>query len=127
MSSKEDFSEAGEVRVNKLETRVNELEAKLTEANEKLQDEDEVRLTKEEFFNFLETAHLQMKNGNFEQKDRIAKALFSKLYLDAQNNPTFLYKPEFNGLISSPNSRNVLNGDPGGTRTLDTKLKRLVL
>lgn len=116
-----------EERTKKLETRIKELEIELQSVNERLQDEDEVRLTKEEFFRFLETAHLQMRNGDFEQKDLIAKTLFSKLYIDAQNKLIFLYKPEFDGLISSPNTHNVKNGEPGGTRTLDTKLKRLVL
>ena len=87
----------------------------LDEVKDKLQDEDEVRMTKEEFFRFLETAHLQMRNGDFEQKDLIAKTLFSKLYIDHKNRLTVLWKPEFSGLISSPNMHNVLNGDPGGT------------
>ena len=111
-------------RVEKLDDRVKKLETELDEVRDKLQDESEVRLTKEEFFRFLETAHLQMKNGDFEQKDLIAKTLFSKLYLDHKNRLTVLWKSEFDGLISSPN---VHNGEPGGTRTHDTKLKRLVL
>ena len=116
-----------EERVEHLEDRVEKLEIELDTVNDRLQDEDEVRLTKEEFFKFLETAHLQMRNGDFEQKDIIAKTLFSKLYLDAQNKLTVLCKPEFDGLISSPNSYNVHNGESGGARTLDTGLKRPVL
>lgn len=94
------------------------LEAELDEVRDKLQDEDEVRLTKEEFFRFLETAHLQMRNGDFEQKDLIAKTLFSKLYLDHKNRLTVLWKPEFDGLISSPN---VHNGEPGGIRLVQRR------
>ena len=119
--------EESKARVEKLDARVKQLEKELDEVRDKLQDEDEVRMTKEEFFKFLETAHLQMKNGDFEQKHLIAKTLFSKLYIDHKNRLTVLWKPEFDGLISSPNMHNVNNGDPGGTRTLDTKLKRLVL
>ena len=104
-----------EKRVQKLDDRVQKLEAELDEVRDKLQDEDEVRMTKEEFFRFLETAHLQMRNGDFEQKDLIAKTLFSKLYIDHKNRLTVLWKPEFDGLISSPNMHNVLNGDPIGT------------
>ena len=116
-----------EKRVDKLDARVKKLEAELDEVRDKLQDEDEVRMTKEEFFKFLETAHLQMRNGDFEQKDLIVKTLFSKLYIDHKNRLTVLWKPEFSGLISSPNMHNVNNGESGGARTHDTGLKRPVL
>ena len=98
-------------RVDKLDARIKKLEAELDEVRDKLQDEDEVRMTKEEFFKFLETAHLQMRNGDFEQKDLIARTLFSKLYIDHKNRLTVLWKPEFDGLISSPNIHNVKNGE----------------
>lgn len=104
-----------EKRVDKLDARVKKLEAELDEVRDKLQDENEVRMTKEEFFKFLETAHLQMRNGDFEQKDLIAKTLFSKLYIDHKNGLTVFWKLEFSGLISSPNMHNVNNGEPGGT------------
>ena len=69
-------------------------------------------------------AENKMRAGTVVEKDQIARLLFSNLAIDDQNKLIYLLNPEFDGLIKT---EKILNGEPGGTRTLDTKLKRLVL
>ena len=65
-----------------------------------------------------------MKNGNFVQKDQITRILLLNLELDNEKHLIPIWKEVFDGLISS---QAIPVGEPGGTRTHDTKLKRLVL
>ncbi len=113
--------------VKSLEQQITATEKELADVVAKIKDPAKVVATKEEFFKFLETADLQMRNGNFVEKDIVARALFSKLVIDNENKTTALYKTEFDGLISMGNSHHLVNGEPGGARTLDTGLKRPVL
>jgi len=63
----------------------------------------------------------------YDQYIEDLKELFSKLYIDHKNRLTVLWKPEFDGLISSPNMHNVNNGDPGGARILRCKILPFLL
>ena len=113
--------------VKSLEQQIIATEKELADVVAKIKDPAKVVATKEELFEFLETADLQMRNGNFVEKDIVARALFSKLVIDNENKTTALYKTEFDGLISMGNSHHLVNGEPGEARTLDTGLKRPVL
>ena len=113
--------------VSELENQIIDTETKLNQIEAEIKDPAQVALTKDEFFELLETTSLQIKNGTFVEKDIVARSLFSKLVIDGQNKTTALFKTEFDGLISTNKTQHFENGEPGEARTLDTGLKRPVL
>lgn len=113
--------------VSDLSNQVIDTEAKLKQIEDEIKDPAQVALTKDEFFELLETAGLQMRNGTFVEKDIVARSLFSKLIIDDENKTTALCKSEFDGLISLGKTQHFQNGESGGDRTHDTRLKRPVL
>ncbi len=78
---------------------------------------------------------IQTTKENIEKSSRrhyrhvLTLAFISLLSIMFYQQKTILYryKEPFRSLISGPNSGQIACGEPGGTRTLDTKLKRLVL
>ena len=110
--------------IKELQNIIIDLESEIKELDKKLKDPNQIKLNLKEFSNLLKNAKNKMRAGTVVEKDQIARALFSNLKIDNQNKLTYLLNPELDGLIKT---KKILNGEPGGTRTHDTKLKRLVL
>ena len=66
----------------------------------------------------------KIKCGHFIFRD---DEVFPQREIDAQKRVIYRYKSPFNFIFEPEFSTGSPVGDPGGTRTLDTKLKRLVL
>ena len=98
-----------------------------TEINEKIVDPSKLKLTAEKFLNPLNSLDLQMRAADMLQMDLLARKIFLNLEIDQQKTVLFRYKEPFQTLISGVKTSQITCGEPGGTRTLDTKLKRLVL
>ncbi len=93
----------------------------------KIVDPSKLKLTAEKFLNPLNSLDLQMRAADMLQMDLLARKIFLNLEIDQQKTILYRYKEPFQTLISGPNCGQISFGDPGGTRTHDTKLKRLVL
>ena len=61
------------------------------------------------------------------EKDILVRNMISNLEIDAQKRVIFEIKSPFNFIFEPEFSTGSPVGEPGGTRTHDTKLKRLVL
>ena len=96
----------------------------LRQVKRKLDGSEDLALSQQDFLNLIESIGKQMRNGNFVQKDQIVRILFSNLEIDDKKHIILTCNDAFAGLISDGYFP---DGDPGGTRTHDTKLKRLVL
>ena len=103
------------------------LDDELTEINEKIVDPSKLKLTAENFLNPLNSLDLQMRAADMLQMDILIRNMVSNLEIDAQKRVIYGYKSPFNFLFEPEFSTGYPVGEPGGTRTHDTKLKRLVL
>ncbi len=103
---------------------IEKVKEEIEQISQKLDGSEDLALSQQDFLDLIESAGKQMKNGNFVQKDAIARILLLNLKVDNEKRLIPIWNEAFKGLFSS---RSFPSGDPGETRTLDTKLKRLVL
>lgn len=106
------------------EASIDLLGEEIREIERKLNGTEALELTENEFLNLLKNVKKQIENGNFVQKDAIARLLFSNLEIDDQKRLIPIWNKAFSGLF---NGLNFTDGESGGARTLDTLLKRQVL
>ena len=85
------------------------------------------RWNNDEFRMELKVKTQQMRAAGMLQMDLLARKIFSNLEIDQQKTVLYRYKEPFQTLISGVKTGQITCGEPGGTRTHDTKLKRLVL
>ena len=95
-----------------IERAKNEIE----EINRKLSGSEDLALSQQDFLNLIESAGKQMRNGNFVQKDAIARILLLNLKVDNEKRLIPIWNEAFEGLFSS---RSFPSGDLGGIRTRD--------
>ena len=69
----------------------------------------------------------RLEKGDLVEKDILVRNMVSNLEIDAQKRVIYRYKSPFNFIFEPEFSTGSPVGEPGGTRTHDTKLKRLVL
>ena len=79
------------------------------------------------FSNSLNSLINRLEKGDLVEKDILVRNMVSNLEIDAQKRVIYRYKSPFNFIFEPEFSTGSPVGDPGGARTLDTKLKRLVL
>ena len=103
---------------------IEKVKEEIEQISQKLDGSEDLALSQQDFLDLIESAGKQMKNGNFVQKDAIARILLLNLKVDNEKRLIPIWNEAFKGLFSS---RSFPSGDPGETRTLDNKLKRLVL
>ena len=106
------------------EYNIAKAEDEIKEIKRKIDGSEDLAISEQEFLKLIDSAGKQMRNGNFVQKDAIARLLLSTLEIDDKKHLIPIWNEAFEGLFSS---QVVPVGEPGGTRTHDTKLKRLVL
>ena len=90
-------------------------------------DPSKLKLTAENFLNPLNSLDLQMRAADMLQMDLLARKIFLNLEIDQQKTVLYRYKEPFQTLISGVKTGQITCGESGGTRTLDTLLKRQVL
>lgn len=93
-------------QIEELQTNIVRLEGEVEELTDKIKRPEQILLTEAEFLNLLKNAPQQMRKADFVGKDILLRSIFLNLQIDKQNKATFLCKPEFDGLISSPNVTN---------------------
>ena len=79
------------------------------------------------FSNSLNSLINRLEKGDLVEKDILVRNMVSNLEIDAQKRVIYRYKSPFNFIFEPEFSTGSPVGEPGGTRTHDTKLKRLVL
>ena len=94
-------------RINELTAIINDIDEDIKAINEVLKDPASRRLTRDEFFNLVQTSGERVKKGTFAEKDAIVRKMFSNLRITDKNKLIYLCKPEFDGLFSG---EKVLNG-----------------
>ena len=99
-------------------------EEEIREIKRKLDGSEDLAISEQEFLNLIESAGKQMRNGNFVQKDAIARLLLLNIKVDSQKRLIPIWNEAFRGLFSS---QVIPDGELGEARTLDTGLKRPVL
>ena len=114
-------------QIDARQLEMTKLDDELTEINEKIVDPSKLKLTAENFLNPLNSLDLQMRAADMLQMDLLARKIFLNLEIDQQKTILYRYKEPFQTLISGVKTGQITCGEPGGTRTHDTKLKRLVL
>ena len=111
--------------------RIKQIEAKI-------KNPEKLRMTIEKFSNSLNSLINRLEKGDLVglkavasqgaiEKDILVRNMVSNLEIDAQKRVIFEIKSPFNLRLEPEFSIGSPVGDPGGTRTHDTKLKRLVL
>ena len=77
--------------------------------------------------NSLNSLINRLEKGDLVEKDILVRNMVSNLEIDAQKRVIYRYKSPFNFIFEPEFFTSSPVGEPGGTRTHDTKLKRLVL
>ena len=114
-------------QIEEIQNEVINIDDQLQKINEKIIDPTSLKLTQEKFLNLLNSANLKMRAGDPVQKDILARKLFLNLEIDQQKRVSYRWREPFNFIFGRCISDKNAFGEPGGTRTHDTKLKRLVL
>ena len=114
-------------QIEEIQNEVINIDDQLQKINEKIIDPTSLKLTQEKFLNLLNSANLKMRAGDPVQKDILARKLFLNLEIDQQKRVSYRWREPFNFIFGRCISDKNAFGDPGGARTHDTKLKRLVL
>ncbi len=104
-----------------------DLQVERDEINDKIFDPDQVQDILDELTNQLDSLADKMKSGDSWQKDQLARNLFTNLEINNKNEVSYRVRRPLESLISGRLTEKSRSGEPGGTRTHDTKLKRLVL
>ena len=81
----------------------------------------------DELTNQLDSLTDKMKSGDSWQKDQLVRNLFTNLEVSDKKEVSYRVKRPLESLLSGRLAEKSRSGEPGGTRTHDTKLKRLVL
>lgn len=87
-------------------------EEEIREVKRKLDGSEDLAISEQEFLTLIESAGKQMKNGNFVQKDAIARILLLNLKVDDKKRLIPIWNEAFRGLFSS---QVIPDGDPGGS------------
>ena len=103
------------------------LQAERSKIDAKIFDPNQVQEILEELTNQLESLSGKMKSADSWQKDQLARNLLTNLTIDNKNEVSYRWKKPLVWLGFGRLTEKSDSGDPGGTRTHDTKLKRLVL
>lgn len=106
---------------------ISTLQVERGEIEAKIFDPDQVQEILEELTNQLDSLVDKMKSGDSWQKDQLARNLFTNLEISNKNEVSYRWKKPLEPLVYGHLTEKSRSGDPGGTRTHDTKLKRLVL
>ena len=106
---------------------ISALQVERGEIETKIFDPDQVQELLEELTNQLDSLVDNMKSGDSWQKDQLARNLFTNLEINNKNEVSYRWKKPLEPLVLGRLTEKSRSGDPGGTRTHDTKLKRLVL
>lgn len=88
-------------KVEEYEENIVYVDSEIAEIDRKLDGSVDLEMTEEMFLNLLKNAKKQMENGNFVQKDTIARILFSNLEIDNQKCVLPICKDAFSGLLST--------------------------
>lgn len=91
---------AANKRIEDLEGIIDDIDGRIQEINSLLKNPELLKLSKDDFLNFLSTSGKKLKNASFEVKDKILKNLFLNITINEKNEIFYLLKPEFEGLIS---------------------------
>ena len=139
---KKDMADLQKTKVN-IDERIKQNEAKI-------RNPEKLRMTIEKFSNSLNSLINRLEKGDLIEKDILVRNKVSNLEIDTQKRVIYRYKSPFNFIFEPefftgspvgepgetrfeervPTNKKILSrgsGEPGGARTLDTKLKRLVL
>ena len=95
--------------------------------NNKNFDPEQVQEILDELTNRLDSLVDKMKSGDSWNTDQLARNLFTNLEVSDKKEVVCSVKRPLESLISRHLTEKSRSGEPGGTRTHDTKLKRLVL
>ena len=110
-----------------LQNDVVNIDERIKQIEAKIKNPEKLRMTIEKFSNSLNSLINRLEKGDLVEKDILVRNMVSNLEIDAQKRVIYRYKSPFNFIFEPEFSTGSHVGDPGGTRTLDTKLKRLVL
>ena len=110
-----------------LQNDVVNIDEKIKQVEVKIANPEKLRMTIEKFSNSLNTLINRLEKGDLVEKDILVRNMVSNLEIDAQKRVIYRYKSPFNFIFEPEFSTGSPVGEPGGTRTHDTKLKRLVL
>ena len=110
-----------------LQNDVVNIDERIKQIEAKIKNPEKLRMTIEKFSNSLNSLINRLEKGDLVEKDILVRNMVSNLEIDAQKRVIYRYKSPFNFIFEPEFSTGSPVGDPGGTRTHDTKLKRLVL
>ena len=110
-----------------LQNDVVNIDERIKQIEAKIKNPEKLRMTIEKFSNSLNSLINRLEKGDLVEKDILVRNMVSNLEIDAQKMVIYRYKSPFNFIFEPEFSTGSPVGEPGGTRTLDTKLKRLVL
>ena len=110
-----------------LQNDVVNIDERIKQIEAKIKNPEKLRMTIEKFSNSLNSLINRLEKGDLVEKDILVRNMVSNLEIDAQKRVIYRYKSPFNFIFEPEFSTGSPVGDPGETRTLDTKLKRLVL
>lgn len=88
-------------KVEEYEANIVYVDGEITEIDRKLDGSAQLEMTEEMFLNLLKNVKKQIENGNFVQKDAIARILFSNLEIDNKKCVLPVCKDAFSGLLST--------------------------
>ena len=110
-----------------LQNDVVNIDERIKQIEAKIKNPEKLRMTIEKFSNSLNSLINRLEKGDLVEKDILVRNMVSNLEIDAQKRVIYRYKSPFNFIFEPEFSTGSPVGDPGGARTHDTKLKRLVL
>ena len=88
-------------KVEEYEANIAHVDDEIIEIDRKLDGSVNLEMTEKTFLNLLKNAKKQIENGNFVQKDTIARILFSNLEIDDKKCVLPICKDAFSGLLST--------------------------
>ena len=110
-----------------LQNNVVNIDERIKQIEAKIKNPEKLRMTIEKFSNSLNSLINRLEKGDLVEKDILVRNMVSNLEIDEQKRVIYRYKSPFNFIFEPEFSTGSPVGEPGGTRTHDTKLKRLVL
>ena len=110
-----------------LQNDVVNIDERIKQIEAKIKNPEKLRMTIEKFSNSPNSLINRLEKGDLVEKDILVRNMVSNLEIDAQKRVIYRYKSPFNFIFEPEFSTGSPVGEPGGTWTHDTKLKRLVL
>ena len=110
-----------------LQNDVVNIDERIKQIEAKIKNPEKLCMTIEKFSNSLNSLINRLEKGDLVEKDILVRNMVSNLEIDAQKRVIYRYKSPFNFIFEPEFSTGSPVGEPGGTRTHDTKLKRLVV